>query len=365
MILTDNLPVLFITAFHPSGGGLIGAGEAISGETIDSLLESGKAVHVLCLAPRSQSANPDVVMRCQSYHVLDQTRWQALSGVLQGLLRGSLLTPWLFTRVGRRNLDESRAIINRLGVAEVWLDFPSTLAFAPYFQDRAVNYFVHDVVSQKVARRGVLRFLLPAIRRVEGRMLSHVACCTVLADKDAGLLRSIGFAGEIVVRPPQRIKPGRVDGGVPVERVLEAFKVGRNLVFFGNMRRLENHASIMHFLLRGYPAIRRCHRDVRFWVLGLSPRWTLRLLGHVLPGVHVVGAVDDPDPAFKAATICVAPLRLGAGVKIKVLQMLNAGATVVASPIGAEGIAPTPRLKVVPYEDIPDVVCRLLSSESE
>lgn len=363
--MADNSPVLFITAFHPSGGGVIGAGEAISGETVDSLLESGKTVHVLCLAPSSQSANPVVVERCGSYQVLEQTRWQSLNGVVTGLGRGSLFAPWLFTRVCRRNIEAVRTAAEQLAVVEVWLDFPSTLAFAPYLQDRTVNYFVHDVVSQKIARRGVLRVLLPAIRRVEHGLLAHVTRCAVLAEKDAGLLRSLGFAGEIEIRPPQRIKPGRVDGGVPVERVLEAFKMGRNLVFFGSMRRLENHASIMHFLLWGYPKIHRRHRDVQFWVLGLSPRWTLRLLGRLLPGVHIVGAVDDPGPAFRAATLCVAPLRLGAGVKIKVLQMLNAGATVVASPIGAEGIASTPKLTVVPYEDIPDVVCRLLSDENE
>ena len=150
--MADNFPVLFITAFHPSGGGVIGAGEAISGETVDSLLESGKTVHVLCLAPASQSANPDVMECCGSYQVLEQTRWQSLNGVVTGLGRGSLFAPWLFTRVCRRNIKAVRTAIERLAVAEVWLDFPSTLAFAPYLQGRVVNYFVHDVVSQKIAR---------------------------------------------------------------------------------------------------------------------------------------------------------------------------------------------------------------------
>lgn len=363
--MADNHSILFITAFHPSGSGVIGAGEAISGETVDSLLASGKTVHVLCLAPPSQSANPELVARCQSYCVLEQTRGQALDGVTNGLGCGSFLAPWLFTRGSRRNIEMARSIIDRFSVSEVWLDFPSTLAFAPYLQGTTVNYFVHDVVSQKIARRGLLRLLLPAVRMVERRLLAHVTRCAVLAEKDAELLRNLGFEGEVEVRPPLWIKPGRVDDGTPVECVLEAFQAGRNLVFFGNMKRLENHASVMHFLLWGYPKIRRRHRDVQFWILGLSPRWTLRLLGHLLPGVHVVGAVDDPDPAFRAATICVAPLRLGAGVKIKVLQMLNAGATVVASPVGAEGIASTSKLMVVPYEDIPDVVCRLLSDENE
>lgn len=362
--MAGNSSILFITAFHPSGSGVIGAGEAISGETICRFLELGKEVHVLCMAPPSQSANPHVEARCRSYRVLEQSRGQALSGVLAGVRIGSLFAPWLFTRASRRNIDVVRASIEDLAIDEVWLDFPSTLAFAPYLKSSTVNYFVHDVVSQKIARRGMLRVLLPVVKKIERGLLRNVTRCAVLADKDAGLLRNLGFSGEIEIHPPQWIKPGKVDAGMPVERVLKAFKSGKNLVFFGNMRRFENHASIMHFLLHGYPAIRRCNREVQFWILGLSPRWTLRLLGRLLPGVHVVGAVDDPDPAFRAATICVAPLRLGGGVKIKVLQMLNAGATVVASPIGAEGITPCRRLVVVPYDEIPGVVCQLLSEKS-
>lgn len=356
-----NSSVLFITAFHPGGRGVIGAGEALSEDSLRALRSSGKTVHVLSLAPASQTANPEVVSLCQSYTTLEQTALRNAWGVLWGAGRGALFAPWLFARVTPRNIRTAREIIARFGIGEIRLDFPSTLAFAAHLRPLPIDYFVHDVVAQNIGRRRLLGMLSPLVGRIEGKLLSFVRRCLVLSQKDQDLLRGMAFTGEVILQPPVGIRVGEVFDARPVEELVKAFPGKKNLVFFGNMQRPENHWSILHFLLFAYPKIRRRHKDVRFWVVGLMPRLSLRLLGKVVPGVRVVGAVDDPYPAFKAAAVCVVPLRLGAGVKIKVLQMLDAGAKVVASTVGGEGIPASPNLTVVPYDEIPEAVCRVLS----
>jgi glycosyltransferase involved in cell wall biosynthesis len=55
-------------------------------------------------------------------------------------------------------------------------------------------------------------------------------------------------------------------------------------------------------------------------------------------GIEVHGWVADLDPLFDAARVFVAPLRYGAGIKIKVLDSLAHGVPVVLSPIAAEGL---------------------------
>lgn len=45
-------------------------------------------------------------------------------------------------------------------------------------------------------------------------------------------------------------------------------------------------------------------------------------------------------------TLAVAPLRQGGGIKIKVIEYLAAGIPTVASPVGAEGVRPSPLLRV-------------------
>jgi glycosyltransferase involved in cell wall biosynthesis len=358
----SNTNVLFITAFHPGGKGVIGAGEAICEDSLRALHAAGKAVHVLALAPANQTLNPQVLSLCRSYQTLGHSVGQAFLAVLHGLGAGSMFAPWLFTRVGPRNIRAAREIIQRNAIDEVWLDFPSTLAFAPYLRELPIDYFAHDIVEQKVGRSRILGFLGPQVRKVEKNLLACVRRTFVLSEKDKALLKEMGYGGGIVLQLPQRVRIGEVSDALPVSQILGEFAGRKNLVFFGSMRRPENPRSIVHFLLFAYPKIRRCHKDVQFWVIGLAPRLSLRLLGRLIPGVRVVGAVDDPNPAFRAAALCVVPLRLGAGVKIKVLQMLGAGAKVVSSPVGGEGISPTPRLIVVPYDEIPESVCRALSN---
>lgn len=357
----NNQATLFITAFHPGGGGAIGAGEAICEESLRGLCSSGRAVHVLSLAPMTQTENLEVAGLCASYTTIHQTRIQTYLALFKGLWHGSLFAPWLFTRVSPRNIRVARELIRRNNVSEVWLDFPPALGFASRLRGLSVDYFAHDVVNQNIGRRKVLGVLSPLVKRVEQNLLGRTRRCYVLSEKDAVLLREMGYVGEILVRPPVNIKAGVVSGAMPVSQILSEFSGRKNLVFFGKMSRPENHWSIMHFLLFAYPKIRRCHEGVQFWILGLLPRFSMRLLGGLIPGVRVVSAVDDPVPAFQAASVCVAPLRLGAGVKIKVLQMLDTGAKVIASPVAAEGIPHHPNLIVVDYAQIPETVCRFLS----
>ena len=356
--------ILFVTAFHPGGKGVIGAGEAISEDSLRLLRAAGKHVHLLCLAPDNQVSNPDVVSLCDSYQTLPHSRMQAVLGVLHGICRGSLVAPWLFSRVSRRNIEAARKIARQNKVDEVRLDFPSTLGFAPMFDQLPVDYFVHDVVAQKIERRSLLNMLGPWVRRVESGLLRFVRRSIVMADKDNDFLRNMGFSGEIELQPPTRVRVGDVGESRPVSEIVEVFGQGSNLVFFGSMRRPENHWSLMHFIAFRFPELRKTCPGVRLWVLGLGPRLSLRLLARWVGGVEVVGAVDDPVPAFRAASLCLVPLRYGAGVKIKVLQMLEAGATVVSTPVGAEGIAPDARLVVAEDAQLVATLSRLLGERS-
>jgi hypothetical protein len=228
-----------------------------------------------------------------------------------------------------------------------------------------VDYFVHDVVAQKIERRVVWSWLSKWVASVELRLMKFCYRCHVLSEKDRALLLSLGYTGEIAVKPPEGVAVGVVDADRTAASIVSEFSAGRDLVFFGNMRRAENHWSLMHFLAFRFPSLRKACPNVRFWILGLAPRTSLRWLAHWVGGVEVVGAVDDPAPVFRAATLCIVPLRYGAGVKIKVLQMLEAGATVVATPVGAEGIAANERLIVADDSEIVSLVGRLLAGSLE
>lgn len=353
--------VLFLSSAHPGGRGRIGAGEGICEGNLRALLDAGHEVHVLCLSPDSQSAHPDIVALCASYTTLRQSLWHSLFAVLYNLQLGALVAPWFFTRVSPLHSDRIRRELEERQIFRVWIEFPSSLGFTLSLRDSEIDYFVHDVVAQKVGRRPLLRLFLPWVARIESRLLASVQRCHVMSEKDAGLVRQLGFNGSISVDPPRSIKVGEVCDGISVDRIVERFYGSKNIVFFGNMNRPENHKSMMHFLLSSYPHIRRDCPDVQVWIIGLGPRWLLRVLARMMKGVHVTGPVDDPTPAFLAASVCIAPLLFGAGVKIKVLQMLEAGGRVIATPVGAEGIQASDRLTVVERQQFAQAVIKELN----
>lgn len=340
--------VLYITSFHPGASGYIGAGEAISAQTLQRLRQEGAEVHVLAIAPRYQRRNAAAESWCESYREVATSRVAAVAGILRHLFSGAALAPAFFTRTAPAAVAAVQAAIVEHEPSEVWIDFPSSLGFAQHVGPLPVHYFVHDVVSQKVARSPIKRRLFPWAARVESALLSHVQHCYLLSNKDEQLLRDLHFNGPAEVWGVQGREVGEVDNGRPIASVVAEFGCGPNLVFFGNMGRPENSRSMVHFALRQWWQVRRAFPGAQLWIIGLAPGLLLRTLGKLIHGLKVTGPVDDPIPAFRAASVCIAPLLFGAGVKIKVLQMLDAGATVIATPVGAEGIEPSAHLIVVP-----------------
>ncbi|HZD35112.1 MAG TPA: glycosyltransferase family 4 protein [Nitrososphaeraceae archaeon] len=53
--------------------------------------------------------------------------------------------------------------------------------------------------------------------------------------------------------------------------------------------------------------------------------------------IEVTGYVDSLEPFYKSTKVVVCPLRVGGGVKVKILEALRAGKAIVTTPIGAQG----------------------------
>ena len=58
--------------------------------------------------------------------------------------------------------------------------------------------------------------------------------------------------------------------------------------------------------------------------------------------LHVTGWVDDARPWFAGADVVIVPLRLGTGIRVKILEAMGMCLPVVATSVGAEGIEAVP-----------------------
>ena len=190
--------VLFVTSFHPGASGYIGAGEAISVETLRRLRDEGAQVDVLAIAPSYQRKNAAADSWCNSYTELPVSRWTALAGCFV-MCFPVLLCSLVFTRTSPRAVAALKVAIEQLQPTELWIDFPSSLGLARHADKLPVHYFVHDVVSQKVVRSPLKRLLFPWVQKVEASLLSKVTRCYLLSEKDEQLLRHLQFGGKAEV----------------------------------------------------------------------------------------------------------------------------------------------------------------------
>jgi glycosyltransferase involved in cell wall biosynthesis len=106
--------------------------------------------------------------------------------------------------------------------------------------------------------------------------------------------------------------------------------------------------AVLHFARGIFPRILAAVPDARLIVAGIDPPEAVRALAG--PRIEVTGYLADPAPVFRRAAVGVVPLRLGAGIKIKTIEMLDCGIPVVATTVGAEGVLPSPLLTVADDE---------------
>ena len=111
---------------------------------------------------------------------------------------------------------------------------------------------------------------------------------------------------------------------------------GKDLLFYGAMNRPENYKSAIWLIENVLP---RLDKEYRLIVVGANP--VESLLAYQSDRVMIKGFVDDVKPYFEKCLCLAAPLLLGAGIKIKILEAMSAGMPVVTNEIGAEGIGLT------------------------
>lgn len=108
----------------------------------------------------------------------------------------------------------------------------------------------------------------------------------------------------------------------------------KDIIFYGAMGRMENHMSAVWFLENVFPKLK--DQRVRFLVIGGGPKDELRAYEN--ERVKIMGYVDDLTPYFSSGLCLAAPLVLGAGIKVKILEAMSAGLPVITNAIGIEGI---------------------------
>lgn len=120
---------------------------------------------------------------------------------------------------------------------------------------------------------------------------------------------------------------------------------GRTLLFFGALHYFPNTDGILFFLEKIWPLLCASHPHCRLKIVG--PRPPREVLAHRGPRVEIPGFVEDLRPHLAEAAVVIAPLRLGGGTRLKILEGMSMAKPVVSTALGAEGLVVTPGVELL------------------
>lgn len=244
----------------------------------------------------------------------------------------------------RRLFRSKRAPWQRLAAAEVIeFQWSEMISLAPAVRrqlpDSRLIGVAHDINTQRWqrqvtaerswGRRTLAKFVSVRTRIQEARAFSALDMLIVFSDKDAVLAREIAPTTRVeVVRPGFASKAASraPDAANPIA------------LFVGAMNRPENWMAALWFVEEIWPVVHAAVPNAQFMVAGANPPAQLVEALRAAPHVELTGFVDSLEPWYSRATVCVVPLRSGAGVKFKTIDAMLAGVPVVTTTVGAEGI---------------------------
>ncbi|MCY4024427.1 MAG: glycosyltransferase family 4 protein [Anaerolineaceae bacterium] len=166
-------------------------------------------------------------------------------------------------------------------------------------------------------------------RRFESWMYVPFGRRVVVSDRDRAELRRLNPSLDWEVIP----------NGVDAEHFRPSgdAREAASLLFTGNFAYEPNVDAALWLARDLVPRLRQEHPELQLWLVGNAPPESLRTLDG--EGIRVTGRVPDLRPWLTRATLYVSPLRMGAGIKNKVLEALATGCPLLATPLSAEGIA--------------------------
>jgi len=188
-------------------------------------------------------------------------------------------------------------------------------------------------VERRAWRHGLLEIEWRKMRRAEARACRRAALTVAVSEADRAALAAIAPGARVCAIPTGVDTVFFTPNGTR--------EIPASLVFTGSMDWYPNEDAALHFASAVLPRIRREVPDVSVTVVGRNPSGRLRTAMGAA-GVTVTGTVDDVRPYVAQASVCVVPLRVAGGTRLKIFEALAMGKAIVSTAVGAEGLPLVP-----------------------
>jgi glycosyltransferase involved in cell wall biosynthesis len=263
--------------------------------------------------------------RTTASHYLRAVRWRAR------LLAG---TPRHVTELDVRDgVERLRDVARAWSPHIVRVEYAVMAAYLAALDGNAARRVLADYDSlletarlpRSILERFEHRLDLAAWKRFRRSALARVDAAVVFTERDRAALLRVGGTTE-VVRVPMGLE-------FSMPALDAAGTEPATLLFVGNFNHVPNLDAALHLATDILPLIRQRRPDALLRLVGERPPAEV-----AASGVELTGPVGDVLPYLDAATVVVAPLRLGGGTRVKVAEALAAGKAVVAYRSALDGL---------------------------
>ncbi len=188
------------------------------------------------------------------------------------------------------------------------------------------------------------RIELPMWARIQTDVASSTDAVVVCSALDVDRLG----AGHVAVIPNTYPEPA-----TPASRAPRVTGPGPQVVVVANWETDANADSAEFAAVDVLPRLRQLLPEARLRLVGRNAERLAGLTG--LPGVDVVGPVDDVGAELTAADVALVPTRYGGGTRLKIIEAFAYGVPVISTALGCEGLGVQDGVHLLVRDDPDDI----------
>ena len=166
------------------------------------------------------------------------------------------------------------------------------------------------------------------LHEYESQAVEKFSRCIVITDVDKERLQSMN------PKPVYRSIPAGVD--ISYFHPINCKEEPYSIVFVGSLDWFPNVDGICWFCKKVFPFIKAKVPEAKLYIVGRNPPIRVKKLEN--KNVVILGFVKDIREWLAKSNVSIVPLRIGSGIRIKILEALAMGIPVVSTSIGCEGI---------------------------
>ena len=323
-----------------------------------ALAEAGHEIHQFSLNTNKHYVDPVSIPESLKakihFHSISIDTSITISGALKNLITsGSYNVERFFSN------EAEAALINQLNAHNFDIVQLETLFATPYIECIRKNskakivfraHNVEHVIWQRLStqetnflKKFYLEFLASRMKTYELKILKLIDALVPITKIDEKIFLSFQF------NKPYLTLPMSLDIREYTFNLSE--KKEMCLFHLGSMDWMPNVEAVNWFLNNCWQKIHQLFPDLRLYLAGRN--FPAEISGKHLSNVVCEGRIEDALDYMRKKQIMIVPLLSGSGMRVKIIQGLALGKTIVSTTIGAEGI-PVENEKNILIADSPE-----------